>query len=92
MAPPGMEEMTSQLQNMFSNMSKGKTATRKITVADAMKQLKDEEASKLINEICGGSCSNIVSISKNKLNKDKNDDVTTSSAEGKESSENESKT
>ena len=50
MAPPGMEEMTSQLQNMFSTMSKGKTATRKITVADAMKQLKEEEASKLINE------------------------------------------
>ena len=50
MAPPGMEEMTSQLQNMFSNMNKGETATRKITVADAMKQLKDEEASKLINE------------------------------------------
>ena len=50
MAPPGMEEMTSQLQNMFSNMNKGEKATRKITVADAMKQLKDEEASKLINE------------------------------------------
>ena len=50
MAPPGMEEMTSQLQNMFSNINKGQTATRKITVADAMKQLKDEEASKLINE------------------------------------------
>jgi ATP-dependent HslUV protease ATP-binding subunit HslU len=50
MAPPGMEEMTSQLQNMFSNMNKGETATRKINVADAMKQLKDEEASKLINE------------------------------------------
>ena len=50
MAPPGMEEMTSQLQNMFSNMNKGKTATRKISVADAMKQLKDEEAAKLINE------------------------------------------
>ena len=50
MAPPGMEEMTSQLQNMFSNMNKGETATRKITVAEAMKQLKDEEASKLINE------------------------------------------
>ena len=50
MAPPGMEEMTSQLQNMFSNMHKGKTATRKISVADAMKQLKDEEAAKLINE------------------------------------------
>jgi ATP-dependent HslUV protease ATP-binding subunit HslU len=50
MAPPGMEEMTSQLQNMFSNMNKGETATRKITVAEAMRQLKDEEASKLINE------------------------------------------
>ncbi|MGB1333694.1 MAG: ATP-dependent protease ATPase subunit HslU [Porticoccaceae bacterium] len=50
MAPPGMEEMTSQLQNMFSNINKGQTATRKIRVADAMKQLKDEEASKLINE------------------------------------------
>ena len=50
MAPPGMEEMTSQLQNMFSNMNKGEKTTRKITVADAMKQLKDEEASKLINE------------------------------------------
>ena len=50
MAPPGMEEMTSQLQNMFSNMNKGEKTTRKITVADAIKQLKDEEASKLINE------------------------------------------
>jgi ATP-dependent HslUV protease ATP-binding subunit HslU len=35
---------------MFSNMNKGEKATRKITVAEAMKQLKDEEASKLINE------------------------------------------
>ena len=50
MAPPGMEEMTSQLQNMFSSINKGEKATRKITVAEAMKQLKDEEASKLINE------------------------------------------
>ena len=50
MAPPGMEEMTSQLQNMFSSMNKGEKATRKITVAEAMKQLKDEEAAKLINE------------------------------------------
>jgi ATP-dependent HslUV protease ATP-binding subunit HslU len=50
MAPPGMEEMTSQLQNMFSNINKGEKATRKITVAEAMKQLKDDEASKLINE------------------------------------------
>ena len=50
MAPPGMEEMTSQLQNMFSNMGKGKTVTRKLTVADALKHLKEEEAAKLINE------------------------------------------
>ena len=50
MAPPGMEEMTSQLQNMFSSMNKGEKATRKITVAEALKQLKDEEAAKLINE------------------------------------------
>jgi len=50
MAPPGMEEMTSQLQNMFSSMGKGKTVTRKLTVADALKSLKEEEAAKLINE------------------------------------------
>ena len=50
MAPPGMEEMTSQLQNMFSSMGQGKTTTRKLTVAEAMKHLKEEEASKLINE------------------------------------------
>ncbi len=50
MAPPGMEEMTNQLQSMFSNMGKGKTASRKVTVAEALKQLKDEEAAKLVNE------------------------------------------
>jgi len=50
MAPPGMEEMTSQLQNMFSKMQQGNTAKRKISVADAMKQLRDEEAAKLIND------------------------------------------
>jgi len=50
MAPPGMEEMTSQLQNMFSSMGQGKTTTRKLTVAEAMKHLKEEEAAKLINE------------------------------------------
>ena len=50
MAPPGMEEMTSQLQNMFSNMGKNKRTTRKISVADALKQIKEEEAAKLINE------------------------------------------
>ena len=50
MAPPGMEEMASQLQNMFSNMGKNKKTTRKISVADALKQIKEEEAAKLINE------------------------------------------
>jgi len=50
MAPPGMEEMTSQLQSMFSNMNTGKSKTRKLTVAKAMKVITDEEAAKLVNE------------------------------------------
>ncbi|MGM0571690.1 ATP-dependent protease ATPase subunit HslU [Marinobacter sp.] len=50
MAPPGMEEMTSQLQNMFSNLSQDRKKTRKMKVADAMRQVKDEEAAKLVNE------------------------------------------
>ena len=50
MAPPGMEEMTSQLQGMFSSMGKAKTTPRKVTVAEALKHLKDEEAAKLVNE------------------------------------------
>jgi ATP-dependent HslUV protease ATP-binding subunit HslU len=50
MAPPGMEEMTSQLQQMFSNMSQDKKRLRKMTVKAAMKQLQDEEASRLIND------------------------------------------
>ncbi len=50
MAPPGMEEMTSQLQSMFSNLSADKRKTRKIRVADALKQVKDEEAARLVNE------------------------------------------
>lgn len=50
MAPPGMEEMTSQLQDMFQNISGGKKKTRKLTVAAAKKLLEEEEASKLINE------------------------------------------
>jgi ATP-dependent HslUV protease ATP-binding subunit HslU len=45
-----MEEMTSQLQNMFSSMSSDKRKTRKMKVADAMRQIKDEEAAKLVNE------------------------------------------
>jgi len=50
MAPPGMEEMTSQLQGMFQNMSSEKKKTRKMTIAQAKKLLLDEEASKLIKE------------------------------------------
>ena len=50
MAPPGMEEMTSQLQGMFQNMSSEKKKTRKMTIAQAQKLLLDEEASKLIKE------------------------------------------
>ncbi len=50
MAPPGMEEMTSQLQGMFQNMGSQKTKTRKLRIKDAMKVLQEEEASKLVNE------------------------------------------
>lgn len=50
MAPPGMEEMTSQLQSMFSNMASERSKTRKMTVAEAMKRATDEEAAKLVNE------------------------------------------
>jgi ATP-dependent HslUV protease ATP-binding subunit HslU len=50
MAPPGMEEMTSQLQNMFSSMAPGKTKARTLKVKDALKLLTEEEGAKLINE------------------------------------------
>ena len=51
MAPPGMEEMTSQLQGMFENLSSNnKTKRRKMSIKKAFKVLEDEEASKLINE------------------------------------------
>lgn len=50
MAPPGMEEMTNQLQGMFSNMGQNKTSTRKMTVAQAIAQISEEEAAKLVNE------------------------------------------
>ncbi|WP_425050943.1 ATP-dependent protease ATPase subunit HslU [Pseudomaricurvus hydrocarbonicus] len=50
MAPPGMEDMTNQLQSMFSSMSANKTKTTKITVKQAFKQIQDEEAAKLVNE------------------------------------------
>ena len=50
MAPPGMEDMTNQLQGLFQNMGGGKTKTRKMPVKNALKHLVDEEAAKMINE------------------------------------------
>jgi ATP-dependent HslUV protease ATP-binding subunit HslU len=50
MAPPGMEEMSSQLQNIFQNISNDKTKVRKMRVKDARKLLREEEASKLVND------------------------------------------
>ena len=50
MAPPGMEDMTNQLQGLFQNLGNQKTKTRKLRVEDALKMLTDEEAAKLVNE------------------------------------------
>lgn len=50
MAPPGMEEMTSQLQGMFQSMGSGKTKSRKMKVSKALQVLQEEEAEKLVNE------------------------------------------
>ncbi len=50
MAPPGMEEMTNQLQSMFSNLANNKKRHKRMKVKEALKQLTDEEAAKLINE------------------------------------------
>jgi ATP-dependent HslUV protease ATP-binding subunit HslU len=50
MAPPGMEELTSQLQGMFQNLSGGRTRVKKMSVKDAFRVLTEEEAAKLINE------------------------------------------
>ena len=50
MAPPGMEEMTSQLQGLFQNLGRDRTKRRKLKVGDAMKLLRDEEAAKRVNE------------------------------------------
>ncbi|MFA6164698.1 MAG: ATP-dependent protease ATPase subunit HslU [Methylobacter sp.] len=50
MAPPGMEEMTSQLQGMFQNLGSGKTKSRKMKIKKALQVLQDEEAAKLVNE------------------------------------------
>lgn len=50
MAPPGMEEMTSQLQSMFQNLSPSKAKLRKMRIKDAFKMAQEEEAGKLVNE------------------------------------------
>ena len=50
MAPPGMEEMTSQLQQMFQNIGPGKTRSRRLRIESARKMLVEEEAAKLVNE------------------------------------------
>lgn len=50
MAPPGMEDMSSQLSSMFSNMGGGRKKSRRVSVKSALKLLKDEEAAKLVNE------------------------------------------
>jgi ATP-dependent HslUV protease ATP-binding subunit HslU len=50
MGPPGMEEMTQQLQQVFQGMGAGRTKTRKLRIRDAMKALTDEEAARMVNE------------------------------------------
>lgn len=50
MAPPGMEEMTNQLQSMFSNLNTGRKKKKRLKVKEAFKQIRDEEAAKLVNE------------------------------------------
>jgi ATP-dependent HslUV protease ATP-binding subunit HslU len=49
-APPGMEEMTSQLQGMFQNMGQQQTKTRKLKIKEAVKLLAEEEAARMVNE------------------------------------------
>lgn len=50
MAPPGMEEMSSQLQSLFQNLHTGRTRSRKLRVKDALKLIREEESAKMINE------------------------------------------
>jgi len=50
LAPPGMEELTQQIQGMFQNMGGGRRKTRRMKIADALKALADEEAARLIND------------------------------------------
>jgi len=50
MAPPGMEEMTNQLQGLFQNLAAGRSKRRKLKVKEALKLVRDEEAGRLVNE------------------------------------------
>ncbi len=50
LAPPGMEELTAQIQGMFQNIGGGRKRTRKLRVGEAMKLIGDEEAAKLVND------------------------------------------
>jgi ATP-dependent HslUV protease ATP-binding subunit HslU len=50
MAPPGMEDMSNQLQNMFQNISGGRTDMRKMKIRDALKVVQEEEAARMVNE------------------------------------------
>ena len=50
MAPPGMEDLTNQLQGMFANMPNGRNKTSRMKIRDALKRLREEEALKLVNE------------------------------------------
>ena len=50
MAPPGMEELTQQLQGMFANLGGGRRRLRKLGIREAMRLITDEEAGKLVNE------------------------------------------
>ncbi len=50
MAPPGMEEMTNQLQSMFSNLGQGRKRTQRLKIKDALRKVREEEAAGLINE------------------------------------------
>jgi ATP-dependent HslUV protease ATP-binding subunit HslU len=50
MAPPGMEEMTEQIKSMFSGLGAGRKKSRKLKISEAMKQIIEEEAGRLVNE------------------------------------------
>jgi ATP-dependent HslUV protease ATP-binding subunit HslU len=50
MAPPGMEELTNQIQSMFANLGQGRRRSRRLKVGEAFRLLVDEEAARLVNE------------------------------------------